>query len=104
MFAERAVVILEKYKPGLEARPCVGSLGLVTLDSFPKRRGEFIRKASALARIKFSCNRKPQSNSGLVLYPVPDCMKVIVKPPLTGGPLCTGRGPRCFTFNLHKTL
>lgn len=70
MFIERVVVLLEKYKTGLKARPYVGSLGLVTFDSFPKRRGEFICKVSVFVGIKFSCNRKPPSNSGLVLLSV----------------------------------
>lgn len=70
MLIERVVVILEKYKTGLKARPYVGSLGLVTLNFFPKRCGEFICKVRVLVGIKFSCNRKPQSNSGLVLFPV----------------------------------
>ena len=61
MLTETVVVILEKCKTGLEARPCVGSLGFVILDCFSKQCGEFICKTSALAGIKFSCNRKPQS-------------------------------------------
>lgn len=75
MLTEKVGVILEKYKTGLKSRPCVGSLGLVTLDSFPKRCGEFICQVTVLVRIKFSCNRKPQSNSGLVLFPVAGCIK-----------------------------
>lgn len=72
MLIERVGVILEKYKTGLKARPYVGSLELGTLNCFPKSCGEFICNVSVLVGIKFSCNRRPQSNSALVLFPVPE--------------------------------
>lgn len=44
MFIERVVVLLEKYKTGLKARPYVGSLGLVTFIPFLKDVGNLFVK------------------------------------------------------------